>query len=49
MSTFSDYDRERLNNAIRDVKDYPKDGIVFKDITTLLNDAHAFECLMESF
>jgi adenine phosphoribosyltransferase len=28
-----------LKNAIRDVPDYPKKGIIFKDITTLLKNA----------
>ncbi len=27
-----------LKNLIRDVKDFPKEGIVFKDITTVLKD-----------
>ena len=35
-----------INNAIRDIKDFPKEGIVFKDITTLLNDAEAYSVLM---
>lgn len=29
---------QRLQTAIRDVKDYPKPGIVFKDITPILAD-----------
>ena len=32
----------RLKAAIRDVPDFPKPGIVFKDITTLLRDASHF-------
>ena len=32
----------RLRAAIRDVRDFPKKGIVFKDITTLLQDADLF-------
>lgn len=31
-----------LKNAIRAIPDYPKPGIVFRDITTLLGDARAF-------
>lgn len=31
-----------LRAAIRDVPDFPKEGILFKDITTLLQDASAF-------
>ena len=33
---------EALKAAIRDVPDFPKPGIVFKDITTLLRDATHF-------
>jgi adenine phosphoribosyltransferase len=33
---------ETLKGAIRDVPDFPKPGIVFKDITTLLRDALLF-------
>jgi len=36
-----------INDAIRDIPDFPKPGIVFKDITTLLNDAEAFKVLMD--
>ena len=39
--------REYLLSSIRDVKDFPKEGIVFKDITTLLNDPKAFKTLMD--
>jgi adenine phosphoribosyltransferase len=31
-----------ISNAIRDVPDFPREGIIFKDITTLLNDATLF-------
>jgi len=33
---------ELLRNAIRDVEGFPKDGIVFKDITPILGDAELF-------
>jgi len=33
---------ERLNAAIRDVSDFPKEGIVFKDITPILGDGQLF-------
>lgn len=39
-------DRTVLLNAIRDIPDFPKPGIVFKDITTLLSDKEAFGVLM---
>lgn len=31
-----------LKNKIRNIKDYPKKGIIFRDITTLLKDNKAF-------
>src|SRR3989344_7186164 len=31
-----------LKKLIRDVPDFPKPGIIFKDITTVLNDKDAF-------
>ena len=34
---------EDLKKIIRDVKNFPKDGILFKDITTLLQDAKSFQ------
>ncbi|MFH1237379.1 MAG: adenine phosphoribosyltransferase [Candidatus Aenigmatarchaeota archaeon] len=33
-----------LRSKIRTVPDFPKKGIMFKDITTLLQDAAAFHC-----
>ncbi len=33
---------EELKGKIRDIVDFPKPGIVFKDITTLLRDASSF-------
>ena len=38
----SDDEIASLKTAIRDVPDFPKKGIVFKDITTLLKDPAAF-------
>src|SRR3989338_7415922 len=32
-----------LKNYIRDIPDFPKKGIIFKDITTLLNNPKAFK------
>lgn len=34
--------QDLLNARIKDVPDFPKPGIVFKDITPLLNDGEAF-------
>jgi adenine phosphoribosyltransferase len=34
---------EELKKIIRDVPDFPKEGVIFKDITTLLQDPEAFK------
>ncbi|PHQ91908.1 MAG: adenine phosphoribosyltransferase [Sulfurimonas sp.] len=39
-------ERKIIEASIRDIPDFPKPGIVFKDITTLLNDAEAYGVLM---
>lgn len=39
---------EALKSRIRDVPDFPKPGIVFKDITPLLADAAAFAEVIEA-
>lgn len=36
-----------IKESIREVADFPKPGINFKDITTLLNNAEVFKRLME--
>jgi adenine phosphoribosyltransferase len=40
---------EKLRALIRDVPDYPKKGIVFKDITTLIKKGDAFDEVMNIF
>ncbi|MGP4110943.1 adenine phosphoribosyltransferase [Streptomyces sp. 4N509B] len=40
--------RRQLLARIRDVADYPKPGVLFKDITPLLADAEAFTALTEA-
>ena len=40
-------ERDIIHNSIRDIKDFPKEGIVFKDITTLLNNKQAYGVLMD--
>jgi adenine phosphoribosyltransferase len=37
-----------LKSLIRDVPDFPKPGIVFKDITTLLNHAEGFRACIDA-
>jgi adenine phosphoribosyltransferase len=37
-----DKDRKMVRRAIRTIPDYPKKGILFRDVTTLLKDAGAF-------
>ncbi len=38
---------ERLRKVIRDVPDFPKEGILFKDITTLCKDPFAFQVMVD--
>lgn len=44
---------EELKNSIRDIPDFPKKGIIFKDITTLLKDGKKFrdtiDCIVERY
>ena len=40
---------ERIRAAIRDIPDFPKPGIVFKDITPILNDASLFAEVVGTF
>ena len=39
-------DKKIISDSIRDIKDFPKEGIVFKDIATLLNNKEAYQVLM---
>ena len=40
--------REYLRESVRTIADYPKAGIQFRDITTLLRDRRAFEITIEA-
>jgi adenine phosphoribosyltransferase len=40
-------DMDELKNIIRDVPDFPKKGIIFKDITTLLSDGRSFHRMVD--
>ena len=39
----------RVKNSIRDIPDFPKKGIVFKDITTLLNNGELFSEVIDYY
>jgi adenine phosphoribosyltransferase len=39
---------QELKRKIRDIADFPQPGIVFKDITPLLNDARAFKLAVDA-
>jgi adenine phosphoribosyltransferase len=39
--------RKIIVDAIREIPDFPKPGIIFKDISTILNNAEAFGLLMD--
>lgn len=41
--------REDLKSIVRSVPDFPKKGIVFRDITTLLSDRNAFQKTIDIF
>lgn len=47
MKELTKEQREYLLNSIRDIPDFPKPGIIFKDITTLLNNQDAYKLLMD--
>lgn len=36
-----------LRDLVRTIPDYPKDGVMFRDITTLLGDAQGFKACVE--
>ncbi len=36
-------DLTQLKNAVHTIKDYPKEGILFRDVTGILDDADAFQ------
>ncbi|MFL1706379.1 MULTISPECIES: adenine phosphoribosyltransferase [unclassified Campylobacter] len=47
MKELTPQQRKFLLDSIRCVNDFPKPGIVFRDITTLLNNKEAFDLLMD--
>ena len=46
MKTLSEEEKNIILESIRDIPDFPKPGIIFKDITTLLSDPKALDTLM---
>jgi adenine phosphoribosyltransferase len=40
---------QKLLTALRDVPDFPKQGIIFKDITTILSDGALFKSAIDIF
>ena len=40
-------EKNMLLDSIREIKDFPQPGIVFRDITTLLNNKEAYSFLMD--
>ena len=46
MKTLSEEEKEIILDSIRDIPDFPKPGIIFKDITTLLSTPKALDTLM---
>lgn len=48
MSTSAHSLAERIDRTLRDVPDFPKPGILFKDITTVLQDAQLFGDIIDA-
>lgn len=46
MKKLDDNTKKIILDSIRDIPDFPKKGIIFKDITTLLNNPNAYQLLM---
>lgn len=46
MEPFGQKEKEVIAQAIRDIPDFPKPGILYKDITTLLGNHAAYALLM---
>jgi adenine phosphoribosyltransferase len=44
----NDFPLRRLNDTIRDVPDFPKPGILFKDITPVLADPEVFSIALDA-
>ncbi len=40
---------ERIKSKIRNIPDFPKDGIIFRDITTLIQDSEGLKLCIDEF
>ncbi len=47
MKILTDEQKQFILDSIREIPDFPKPGINFKDITTLLNNKEAYKLLMD--
>ncbi len=47
MKILNEKNKKIILDSIRNIPDFPKSGIVFKDITTLLNNPQALKLLMD--
>ena len=47
MYSLSQEQKDYLDSIIRKIADFPKPGVMFRDITTLLGDGKAFKFLIE--
>ncbi len=41
--------QDRIKESIRDIKDFPKEGIIFKDITPILGDVELYNDIIDAF
>jgi len=49
LKKYEDGNNMSIKEKIRTIPDFPKKGIMFRDITTLINDAEGFKEVIDSF
>ena len=49
MSSISQNELDRIRNSVRDIPDFPNKGILFKDITPILEDPTLFSLAIEAY
>lgn len=49
MTKLTQNEQQFLSESIRVIPNFPKEGIIFRDITTLLNNQKALSFLLDHF
>ncbi len=47
MAVINESKTKWLKEKIRDIPDFPKPGIMFRDLSTLFKDGEAFACVID--